>query len=133
MNSKIKNFNPDPTYQIFKPFNLSLSAQAGDFLFLTGQIGANDDGSFPEDFETQLDNVLKHLDRIIKDAGASWNNVVQMRSFHVGDLEEQFPRILKKKAELMPNHQHAWTALGVQQLIPKPSRIEIDLTVYVGK
>jgi len=133
MTSKIQNFNPYPTYQIFKTFNLSLSAKAGDFLFLTGQIGANDDGTFPEDFDNQLENVLKHLDRIIKDAGASWENVVQMRSFHVGDLEEQFPKILELKAKLMPNHQHAWTALGVQQLIPKSSLIEIDLVVYVGK
>jgi len=29
----------------------------------------------------------------------------------------------------MPEHQHAWTAIGVTQLIPKQSKIEIDMVV----
>ena len=36
----------------------------------------------------QVENVFRHLDRILKEAGADWSNVVQLRSFHVGaDLE----------------------------------------------
>lgn len=133
METKIKNFNPDPTYQIFKPYNLSLSAKADNLLFVTGQIGANDDGTFPEDFETQLRNVFIHLDRILKDAKADWNNVVQLRTFHTGDLEGQFPKILEFKAKYMPHHQHAWTAIGVTQLIPTQSKIEIDMIALVNE
>lgn len=131
MKTKIQNFNPEPTYQIFKPFNLSLSAKADNLLFVTGQIGANDDGTFPDDFETQLQNVFTHLDRILREAKADWKNVVQLRTFHTGDLEAQFPEILKLKAKYMPEHQHAWTAIGVTQLIPSGSKIEIDLVAYI--
>lgn len=128
---KNKNFNPDPTYQIFKPYNLSLSAKADHLLFVTGQIGANDDGTFPDAFEAQLQNIFTHLDRILKEAKADWNNVVQLRTFHTWDLEAQFPKILELKAKYMPEHQHAWTAIGVTQLIPKPSKIEIDMIALI--
>lgn len=134
MSTKIETFNPPETFEIFKPFNLSLAAKASDLVFVTGQIGANDDGTFPEDFNSQVENVFKHLDRILKEAGADWNNVVQLRSFHVGSsLDDQFPKILELKAKYMPHHQHAWTAIAVNQLIPSPSLIEIDLIAYVGK
>ncbi len=131
MNTKIENYNPNPTYQIFKPYNLSLSAKAERLLFVTGQIGANDDGSFPDDFDAQLQNIFTHLDRILKEANADWNNVVQLRTFHTGDLEEQFPKILELKTKHMPHHQHAWTAIGVTQLIPRASKIEIDMIAFV--
>lgn len=64
-------------------------------MFVTGQIGANDDGTFPDAFEAQLQNIFTHLDRILKEAKADWNNVVQLRTFHTGDLEAQFPKILE--------------------------------------
>lgn len=132
MPTSLTTYNPQPTYETFKPFNLSLAAKAGELLFVTGQIGFDDDGAFPEDYGAQVENVFTHLDRILKDAGAKWENVVQMRSFHVGaDLEGQFPKLLETKARFMPDHQHAWTAIAVNQLIPAPSLIEIDLTVHV--
>jgi enamine deaminase RidA (YjgF/YER057c/UK114 family) len=31
----------------------------------------------------------------------------------------------------MPLNQHAWTALGVRQLIPVESKIEIDMIVLL--
>ena len=133
MTSQIETFNPRPTYDVFQPFNLALAAKAGDLLFVTGQIGFDDDGQFPGDYDTQVDNVFRHLDRILTDAGADWSNVVQMRSFPVGaDLEGQFPKLLQTKAGYMPDHQHAWTAIAVNQLIPAPSLIEIDVIAYVG-
>ncbi len=70
--SKIETFNPMPTYGVFKPFNLSLAAKAGSLVFVTGQIGCDDDGGFPDDYDAQVENVFRHLDRILDDAGASW-------------------------------------------------------------
>ena len=134
MTTSIETFNPQPTYETFKPFNLSLAAKASDLLFVTGQIGFDDNGGFPGDYDAQVENVFLHLDRILKDAGADWSNVVQLRSFHVGgDLEGQFPKLLEVKARYMPEHQHAWTAIAVNQLIPSQSLIEIDLIAYTGE
>ena len=133
MTDSIQTYNPQPTYEVFKPFNLSLAAKVSDLLFVTGQIGFDDDGAFPPDYDAQLENVFRHLDRILAEAGADWSKVVQMRSFHVGaDLEGQFPKLLEIKARYMPRHQHAWTAIAVNQLIPAPSLIEIDLIAYTG-
>lgn len=133
MTSTVVTHNPQPTYDLFKPFNLSLAAKAGGFVFVTGQIGFDDSGTFPDGYEAQVENVFRHLDRILKDAGADWSNVVSLRSFHVGaDLEAQFPKLLEVKARYMPEHQHAWTAIAVNQLIPSPSLIEIDLVAHVG-
>jgi enamine deaminase RidA (YjgF/YER057c/UK114 family) len=128
MTSPIRTYNPQPTYEVFRPFNLALGARTGDLLFVTGQVGFDDDGTFPEGYEAQLENVFRHLDRILTEGGSAWDHVVQMRSFHVGtDLDPQFPPLLAIKQRYMPAHQHAWTAIGVSALIPSPSLLEIDL------
>lgn len=132
MSTQIKTHNPYPTKSVFEPFNLSLGTRAGNLLFVTGQIGFDDDGTFPTDPEQQVKNVFVHLDRILEDAGADWNKVVMMRSFHLNQsMEEQAPYILEEKAKRMPTHQHAWTAAGVTQLMPAGSQVEIDLVVAV--
>ena len=132
--TKIKTYNPDPPYNMFKSYGMSLGARAGDMLRLTGQVGVNDDGSFPKDYETQLINTFRHLDSVVKAAGADWNNVVQFRSYHVGaDAEEkQFPKLLEMNKKYMPLGQFAWTGIIVPQLIPRESLIEIDIEIYMG-
>ena len=61
----LSQVNPEPTATLFKPYNLSLGTRAGDFLLVTGQVGLNDDGSFPDDLETEIANVFRHLDRVL--------------------------------------------------------------------
>lgn len=134
MKTLITSVNPQPTYNVFKPYNLSLGAKANQFAFVTGQVGFNDDGSFPDDANDQVVNVFKHLDRIIESLTGSWTNVIQMRSFHLGThMEQQAPKILEEKAKRMPNHQHAWTAIGVTQLMPAGSQLEIDLVIALDE
>jgi hypothetical protein len=55
-----------------------------------------------------------------------------MRSFHLGQsMEDHAPKILQEKRKRMPADQHAWTAVGVTQLMPAGSQVEIDLIVSV--
>ncbi|MET1414408.1 Rid family hydrolase [Roseibium sp. HPY-6] len=127
---KIETFNTQPTFKTFEPYHLSLGAKANGFLFVTGQVGFEDDGTLPEDDDRQVENVFRHLDRILADAGAEWANVVQMRSYHLDKLmETQALKILEEKRKRMPDDQHAWTAIGVTHLMPAGSRVEIDVTV----
>lgn len=129
----ITSYNPQPTFKTFEPYHLSLGAAANGFLFVTGQVGFDDDGTFPEDDDAQVENVFRHLDRILEAAGANWPDVVQMRSFHLDKLmETQAPKIFEEKRCRMPEDQHAWTAIGVTHLMPAGSRVEIDLVVATG-
>lgn len=107
-----------------------MGSATNGFLFVTGQVGFDDDGTFPGDDEKQVANVFRHLDRILEEAGADWTRVVQMRSYHLDKrMKDQAPAILAEKRRRMPDDQHAWTAIGVTHLMPAGSLVEIDITV----
>jgi enamine deaminase RidA (YjgF/YER057c/UK114 family) len=56
----------------------------GDWIMLSGTAGFNPDGSFPTDVTEQAENIFRTNGKTLKEAGASLDDVVQVRVF-VGD------------------------------------------------
>ena len=134
MGNKITTYNPNPPFNLFEGYGMSLAAEAGNFLFITGQVGANDDGTYPEGADAQIENTYKHLDRILAGAGAKWGNVVHFRSYHMGSVEDMENQV-EKMGEMnnaRMRQQYTWTGLGVSALIPRGTHVEIDMVVYTG-
>lgn len=71
--------------------NIPLSGviRAGDFLFVSGQIGVDPKtGALPADLTQQTKNVLTHLHNLLEAAGASLRDVVKTTVFlaNAGDF-----------------------------------------------
>ena len=63
---------------------------------------------------------------ILKRVGASWDDVVDITSFHT-DLTTQMPAIIAVKKAYMSGPPPAWTAIGVTRLIPNSGITEIKM------
>lgn len=94
----------------------SAAIRSGDLLFVSGQVGAREDGSPEPDFEKQVKLAFDNLAAVLKAAGATFDDVVDVTSFHT-DPQTQWDTVtavrLKEIGEApYPN----WTAVGVTWL-----------------
>jgi enamine deaminase RidA (YjgF/YER057c/UK114 family) len=57
---------------------LSFATKVGDLLFISGIPGFDDNGGLPDGFEAQFGNVLKNIQRILDEAGATFRDLVKV-------------------------------------------------------
>lgn len=60
-----------------KPLPFSKGVRAGDFVFLSGQLGTRPDGSFPDGMDAQARQAMDNVASILKEFGLGWNDVVR--------------------------------------------------------
>ncbi|MGO2241560.1 MAG: RidA family protein, partial [Halomonas sp.] len=79
-------------------------------------VGSREDGSPEPDFATQVQLAFDNLQGILEAAGASFEDIVDVTSFHT-DPEAQFATWLEVKARAFPDKPYPnWTAIGVTWL-----------------
>lgn len=94
----------------------SAAVRSGDFLFVSGQVGSREDGSPEPDFAAQVQLAFDNLHSVLKAAGASFDDIVDMTSFHT-DPEAQFATVMEAKARAFPEKPYPnWTVVGVTWL-----------------
>ena len=60
----------------------SAAIRSGDLLFVSGQVGSREDGSAEPDFKQQVELAFANLEAVLKAAGATLDDVVDVTSFH---------------------------------------------------
>ncbi|SMO81769.1 RidA family protein [Paracoccus laeviglucosivorans] len=101
---------------IYEKHNYSAAIRAGDLLFVSGQVGSRNDGSPEPDFEVQVRRAFDHLAGTLAEAGAGFEDIVDVTSFHT-DPDTQFETVLKVKDDILPSKPYPnWTAVGVNWL-----------------
>lgn len=98
----------------------------GAFVFFSGMTGVRADGSVASDPEEQIRDVFVFLAANLKVAGLSFDDMVEMTSYHVG-LREHLAAFTKVKDEYVSAPYPAWTAIGVSELITEGTIIEVRI------
>lgn len=94
----------------------SAAVRTGDFLFVSGQVGSREDGSPEPDFAAQVQLAFDNLQRVLTAAGASFEDIVDVTSFHT-DPDTQFETVMAAKTRAFPEKPYPnWTAVGVTWL-----------------
>ncbi|AZN70251.1 RidA family protein [Georhizobium profundi] len=107
---------PAGRHQLYDAHGYSPAIKSGDFLFVSGQVGSRDDGSPEPDYQAQVRLAFKNLKATLAAAGATFDDVVDVTSFHT-DPETQFEPFLALKFEAFPEKPYPnWTAIGVNWL-----------------
>lgn len=70
----------------------SAAIRSGDLLFVSGQVGSREDGSPEPDFASQVQLAFDNLEAVLKAAGATFDDVVDVTSFHT-DPATQFETV----------------------------------------
>lgn len=94
----------------------SAAIRSGDLLFVSGQVGSREDGSPEPDFKKQVQLAFDNLAAVLKAAGCTFDDVVDVTTFHT-DPAAQFETIadMRLKAIGEPPYPN-WTAVGVNWL-----------------
>ncbi|TSD87202.1 RidA family protein [Mycobacterium sp. KBS0706] len=94
----------------------SAAIRSGDLLFVSGQVGSREDGSPEPDFAKQVQLAFDNLTAVLKAAGCSFEDVVDITSFHTDPAAqwETFNTIRLKTIGEPPYPN--WTAVGVNWL-----------------
>ena len=86
---------------------------AGDRIYLSGVVA----GLRPaEDLGAAYDRVYRRIEGILKRAGASWDDVVDITSFH-SDVEAQIQPLAAVHKRYVKAPYPAWTAIGVSKIL----------------
>jgi len=109
----------------------SQAVKVGDRLEISGQGGWNDDWEFPESIKDEIAQAFRNVERTLAVAGAGWEHVIHVNSYHVG-LDEETNRVMTEQfRHYMPDHAPVWTCLGVAALGDPKMRVEIRVTAIL--
>ena len=107
---------PQGRQALYEQNAYSAAVRTGDFLFVSGQVGSREDGSPEPDFAAQVQLAFDNLQRVLTAAGASFEDIVDVTSFHT-DPDTQFETVMAAKARAFPEKPYPnWTAVGVTWL-----------------
>jgi enamine deaminase RidA (YjgF/YER057c/UK114 family) len=109
----------------YEETHVPAAVRVGDMLRLTGHTGEDPDGVFSTEPEVQIRETFRNIALTLAEAGASWSDVVEITSYHVG-LLQQAEATLRIAAEFLEAPYPAWTAVGVTELIIADALVEIS-------
>jgi enamine deaminase RidA (YjgF/YER057c/UK114 family) len=103
---------------------------SGDTVYVSGVITF----TLPTDknLEEAYERTFKRLGAILTRAGAGWQDVVEIRSYHT-DVRAQIDAMAAVKRRYRPAPDPAWTAVGTSGLLAPTGITEIALTARLPK
>jgi enamine deaminase RidA (YjgF/YER057c/UK114 family) len=125
----------------YENYRYAAARRAGDYLYISGVVAGPRQGEAADmaAFKEQLRGAFRHLQLILKTAGAEFKDVVMINSFHVwegpdfkGTKMDHFNAVEAVMDEFMDKPWPAWTAVGTTGLLGNGhSLVEIQMIAYV--
>lgn len=113
--------------------NYSQAVKVDNRVEISGQGGWDDDFQMPISLEEEIEQAFRNVERTLKMAGAGWEHVIHVNSYHVGgfppEVNETMTRLYR---HYMPNHAPIWTQTGVEALGLPTMRVEIRVTAIIA-
>lgn len=120
-----ENIVPGHWADFFRLSHVPAAVVVGDELRASGHTGEFDSGLFSNDHATQVRQTFVNLQATLDAAGFTWEDVIELRSYHVG-LSDQAELLLEIAAEYLPLPFPTWTAVGVTELFDPEAIVEIS-------
>lgn len=107
---------PPARHALYEKHRYSAAIRSGDLLFVSGQVGSREDGSPEPDFTAQVERAFANLDAVLKAAGCSLADVIDVTTFHT-DPERQLEAVMAVREKAIGGAPYPnWTAVGVTWL-----------------
>jgi enamine deaminase RidA (YjgF/YER057c/UK114 family) len=116
---------PEHWTHFYESTHIPAAVRDGDRLYVTGHTGEDGDGNFSADPETQIRQTFHSIGATLSKGGASWTDVVELNSYHVG-LQAQAEVLIAVAEEFLTDPLPAWTAVGVTELFDEGALVEIS-------
>jgi 2-iminobutanoate/2-iminopropanoate deaminase len=104
--------------------------RAGEWLVVSGQVGAFGGRLVRGGFEDELRQALANLAALLEANGASLRDITKTTVF-LRHMASDFPRMNVVYAEIFGDHRPARSAIGVAEL-PLGALVEVEAWAHVG-
>jgi enamine deaminase RidA (YjgF/YER057c/UK114 family) len=122
---------PQEMKNISERFHYSPAVKAGPFLFVAGQVGRDEHLQVVEGKEAQFVQAFENVKKVLAAAGASFDDVVDMVSYHVDMRDLQLFIEVRDRYVTNRDRYPAWTAIGVAALAMPGLFAEIECTALL--
>ncbi len=103
--------------------------RAGDLVFFSGQVGQDESGKTPTDPAEQYRLTFEALAKVLKDAGCTPEDLVDLMSYHTS-YPEHMAEFMAAKATFQGEARPTWTAVGVDKLGTPETLVEIKAIAH---
>jgi len=112
-------------------FRYSPGVKAGPLLFMAGQLGRDEHLNVVEDKEAQFAQAFENVEKVLSAAGATFDDVVDMVTYHTDMRELQLFITVKDRFFTNLERLPTWTAIGVAALAMPGLFAEIKCTALL--
>ncbi len=96
----IQMLSPDGLGKPLGQYSHITRVKASEFLFIAGQVGVDQNGTTPADFDTQCTQVFANLGTALASQGASFANVVEFTTYLVHS--QDIPKFMQYRTREFP-------------------------------
>lgn len=111
-------------------FHYAPGVLVGDTLYIAGQLGRDEELRVIQGAEAQMIQAFNNVAKILDAAGASFDDVVEMTTFHT-DMRD-LALFMQVKDRYFKNRVPAWTGIGISALAMPGLIVEIKCIAVVG-
>ncbi len=132
---------PEGMEILYEKYRYCPGIKVGDILYIAGQVGRDENMQVIEDTEAQFDQAFKNVEKVLSAAGATFEHVVEMITYHVVDTPIENPQELKiphlplfiqVKDRYFTKSCPTWTGVGIVALSTPGLIVEIKCTAVLG-
>lgn len=118
--------------RLFERFHYAPAVRAGNLVTVSGQVGRDEATlEIPDDASAQTVRAFENLGTVLRAAGAGYEDVVELVSYHV-NIRDHLPSFMRIKDRYFVRDYPAWTAVGVEALAQPKLLIEVRCVACVA-
>lgn len=121
-----KDIIPPGMEIIHERFHYAPGVLADDTLYIAGQVGRDADLNVVAGTEAQFTQAFENVKKVLEAAGAGFDDVVEMVTYHVDMRDLQL--FMQVKDRYFTGAVPAWTGIGVTSLAMPGLLVEIKCT-----
>jgi enamine deaminase RidA (YjgF/YER057c/UK114 family) len=121
-----KDIIPPGMEILFERYRYAPGVLVDDTLYIAGQVGRDQDLKVVEGTEAQFAQAFENVGKVLRAAGASFDDVVEMVTYHI-DMRD-LALFIEVKNRYFTGRVPTWTAIGTTALAMPGLLIEIKCT-----
>ncbi len=122
---------PEKAKASYENWGYAPAVKVGNTIYVSGVVSfLEGEGTYEERYARGFRTALNWIEKVLKEGGASLDDVVDITSFHT-DLQRQLEVAVKVRMEAMSPPHPAWTAVGTTALASPDGVTEIKVVAYV--
>jgi enamine deaminase RidA (YjgF/YER057c/UK114 family) len=123
-----EDITPPDMQNIRQRFGYSPGVKVGNMLYIAGQVGRDTELNVIEGKEAQFAQAFENVKKVLTEAGATFDNVVEMVTYHTDMRDLQLFIEVKNRYLTNPDKLPTWTGIATHALAMPGLFVEIKCT-----